>query len=443
MSLSLKIHRGTQEIGGSCIEIQTSKTRILIDFGMPLVNRNGSEFDSRSIEGLSTKELISQKVLPDIEGVYKDADKLIDGLLLSHPHQDHYGFVSYLHPDLKYYLGEASYRIINTANLFINKNALFEKHTFFEREKPFVIGDLKITPFWMDHSAFDAYAFLIEGDRQRIFYTGDFRGHGGKTEAFKRFLRYCPQNIDYLILEGSMIGRSSSREKTEKQLQTEFEILFKENKLNLVSVSSQNIDRLVTIYKACNATGKTLVIDPYIANILKEAARFARIQHPSHSFSNIKVLFPYFLTSRMLNAKHEQLIYPLAPYKITREEINQNPGKYVFCLRPSLKFELERMPNIDNGNHIYSLWEGYLQKDYTNKFVEYLENRGYSFHKIHTSGHADIPTLKELVDAMQPKNIIPIHTFGGDQYKKIFTNNVVELKDGEDLTISHHIKLKN
>ena len=36
--MNLIIHRGTKEIGGSCVELLTAKTRILIDFGMPLVD---------------------------------------------------------------------------------------------------------------------------------------------------------------------------------------------------------------------------------------------------------------------------------------------------------------------------------------------------------------------------------------------------------------------
>ena len=43
--MHLKIHRGTQEIGGTCVEIWTDTTRILVDFGMPLVESDGSEFD--------------------------------------------------------------------------------------------------------------------------------------------------------------------------------------------------------------------------------------------------------------------------------------------------------------------------------------------------------------------------------------------------------------
>ena len=39
------IHRGTKEIGGSCVEIWTDNKRIVIDIGMPLVEKDGSEFD--------------------------------------------------------------------------------------------------------------------------------------------------------------------------------------------------------------------------------------------------------------------------------------------------------------------------------------------------------------------------------------------------------------
>ena len=34
--MNLTIHRGTHKIGGSCVEVSTSKTRIIIDAGLPL-----------------------------------------------------------------------------------------------------------------------------------------------------------------------------------------------------------------------------------------------------------------------------------------------------------------------------------------------------------------------------------------------------------------------
>jgi ribonuclease J len=43
--MKIIIHRGTHEIGGSCVEIKSKKSRILIDIGMPLVKKDGDRFN--------------------------------------------------------------------------------------------------------------------------------------------------------------------------------------------------------------------------------------------------------------------------------------------------------------------------------------------------------------------------------------------------------------
>ena len=52
------------------------------------------------------------------------------------------------------------------------------------------------------------------------------------------------------------------------------------------------------------------------------------------------------------------------------------------------------------------------------------------FYHIHTSGHASIETLKKVVKTLNPKAIIPIHTFYPDNYK-IFGHNIQQISDGE------------
>ena len=96
---------------------------------------------------------------------------------------------------------------------------------------------------------------------------------------------------------------------------------------------------------------------------------------------------------------------------------------------------LNQMKNIDDGNYIYSMWKGYLDQEKNKKFTKYLEDRGFNFHHIHTSGHADVNTLKELADAINPKFIIPIHTFSRDQYASIFSQPIKLINDEEVLNI--------
>jgi ribonuclease J len=76
--MHLTIHRGTNEIGGTCIELNTKNTGILLDFGMPLVDENQNEFDFNKFRNLQVNELIFKGVLPDIKGLYSKEKMLME-----------------------------------------------------------------------------------------------------------------------------------------------------------------------------------------------------------------------------------------------------------------------------------------------------------------------------------------------------------------------------
>jgi len=431
-----KIYRGTKEIGGSCVEVCTENTRILLDFGMPLIEKDGTAFDFGKYKTLNITELIKLGVLPAVEGLYDDSGKLIDGVIISHPHQDHYGLSNFVNRNVKHFLGEATHKIIEISNLFMPQKVNIENVTYFEKTKAFQIGDITITPYWADHSAFDSYSFLVEAFGKSIFYSGDFRNHGRKTNAFKWFTHNAPQNVDYLLLEGTTIGRETKPFKTETAIEAELTEVFKqEGKINLIYTSGQNIDRLVSIYRACIRNGKTLVVDVYVATILKELSKFANLPFPSQNFKNVKVIFPFYTSRRLKNGGNEKILYQLKNYKITKEEISNQSDNIVMLVRPSMQKDLEHIQGIDGGNLIYSMWEGYLLIPDTQKFMSYLTSRNFTTYKIHTSGHADTKTLKKMVEAINPKNIVPIHTFNGNEYRNIFSSAVIELNDGETIQV--------
>jgi ribonuclease J len=56
----------------------------------------------------------------------------------------------------------------------------------------FDIGPFRVTPFLVDHSAYDAYGLLIESGGKRLFYSGDFRAHGRKGMLFDRLIAQPP-----------------------------------------------------------------------------------------------------------------------------------------------------------------------------------------------------------------------------------------------------------
>ncbi len=97
----------------------------------------------------------------------------------------------------------------------------------FEKWRPFKIGGFKITPYLMDHSAVDAYAFLIEAEGKRIFYSGDFRASGNKSFLFDKLSQEPPQSIDLLLMEGTMMRRSSGRFPDEASVRCKIEAVLK------------------------------------------------------------------------------------------------------------------------------------------------------------------------------------------------------------------------
>jgi len=61
------------------------------------------------------------------------------------------------------------------------------------------VDPYRITPFLVDHSAYDAYGLLVESDGKRLFYSGDLRAHGRKATLFELLVAKPPKNIDALL----------------------------------------------------------------------------------------------------------------------------------------------------------------------------------------------------------------------------------------------------
>jgi ribonuclease J len=427
--MKLTIHRGAKEIGGSCVELQSGTSRILIDFGLPLVDENRERFDSEVIRNTSEEDLIKNGVLPDIKGLYKDEQPAFDAILLSHSHQDHYGLLSFVNPQIPIYLSEGSKELLEISLFFgqTDFNAVNLKSV--KMWKSFDEGNFKITPYLVDHSAFDALAFLVECENKRLFYSGDFRGHGRKSVLLKHILKHPPKDISYLILEGSMFGRNTGEYQTEEDIENRLVDLFQnDNKLFFIACSSQNIDRLVSIYKACVRSNRIFVIDPYTALILDKLKRISP-SIPQYDWdSNIKIFFvPNTYTEKMAENKS---LFKFKSAKITYEQMQSMRNRLVIKDTYKTRWIFSKKEDVSNSVLIYSMWSGYLPD-----VKSFWEKNKVPISQVHCSGHAYIEDLQEFVKAINPEYIIPIHTFFPEEYSKYFENNIMLIRDKETTEI--------
>jgi len=188
--MQLTIHRGTHEIGGSCVELHTDHTKILIDFGLPL------DYDKQS-----------KAQQEEIRARAREWCRDVDAIFISHYHADHYALLTEC-AGVPIYMTVGTAAILRVNSLFNSKADYLSDIRILERTKDgrsFETIDVEgicITPYTVDHAAFDACAFLIEAEGRRLLYSGDIRTHGVKGDLY----RCLPKGVDYMLLEGTNLS---------------------------------------------------------------------------------------------------------------------------------------------------------------------------------------------------------------------------------------------
>ena len=167
-----RIHRGAREIGGSCIEVQASARRLVLDVGLPL--------------SLGADE---EAVLPPVAGLV-DGDPSLVGIVLSHAHPDHYGLIGRVGEHAPIFAGSATARILREAAFFTGSGADLHLAGELEDRRPLRIDPFTVTPYLVDHSAFDVAHLLqpalslgsafvgVEGELSTIRYGQTFVENG-------------------------------------------------------------------------------------------------------------------------------------------------------------------------------------------------------------------------------------------------------------------------
>lgn len=417
--MRLRIHRGTQEIGGTCIEVEAQGKRLVLDVGLPL--------DSPHDEGAR------EHLLPAIPG-FRERDDSLLGLLISHPHMDHYGLARHVRPNVPVYVGESAHTILAAASRYVPDGFALAAPQFFTHGKPLEIGPFRVLPYLVDHSAFDAYALLVEADGKRVFYSGDFRGHGRKKMLFDALISRPPTDIDVLLMEGTTIGRTGIDDgfTTEADLEQEFTHAFQETKgVHFVWTSSQNIDRLVTIFRAAKRTGRVLLIDLYSAVVLEATSRNTI---PQSYWGNVRLYVPH---RQRVFIKKQRLFDDLKRHRANRvfpEALPSLADRAVMLFRPMATSDRGVQAIVDGAALTYSMWEGYLKQDSSQRVLRWLASHNIPWSVIHTSGHASVADLTRFAEALAPRALVPIHSFHTERFGELF-DNVVRRRDGEWWTV--------
>lgn len=382
--MNVIIHRGSHQIGGCCTEIATDTSRILIDFG--------SELDGNA-------EL-------HINGV-TSGKSYCNAVLFSHYHGDHIGLMESINADIPLYISDLSLSILKQQNIrqkVFDENVVNRIETY-KAASSLVFGDITVTPFMVDHSAFDSHMFLVEADGKKVLHTGDFRSHGFRGKGLLPTLEKYVGAVDVMICEGTTISRNKEVSMTESELAFRAKEILRENKYVFVACASTNVDRIAAF---CSAVprGKYCICDAYQKSILDI------VKEKSGKYSSLYNFHKMLTYSSSLDDKMLQQGFCMFI----------RPGNFL-----STKL-LEKYKDKD-PLVIYSMWHGYLDQNAN------LKNAldGFRLTELHTSGHADFETINKVITLTNPKIIIPIHTKAPELFD--MSSAVKSVEDGNPIEI--------
>lgn len=394
--MKLCIHRGTHQIGGIAAEIATETTRILIDMGDELSLDPGFVSAPLHIPGVT------------------DANGRCDAVLFTHYHGDHTRQMLRIRPDIPLYAGALAKDImrLSSAHSWKKDEVLckrIETIRTFSAGMPFLIGDIQITPFGIDHSAVDSYLFLIEADGKCILYTGDFRLHGVRGKTMDKILDRRIGKVDAIITEGTTVSRTDGKTVTEWELQARVRNYLQQYKYVFVLCATTNLDRIFALARAV-PRGKYCICDDYQKMLVETVSK--HWSGISSFYEMPKLLsFKYHPPARF--AELGGLMFVRANSKFGAIICQYDPAQSIL---------------------LYSMWDGYRTKP-GSTIPDFLALTD-TWETLHTSGHASPEDLRHVIEKADPQLVIPMHTDAPQKMQALCPDRtVVLLKDEEELSL--------
>ncbi|OGS14581.1 MAG: hypothetical protein A2234_10440 [Elusimicrobia bacterium RIFOXYA2_FULL_58_8] len=423
--MKIIVHRGARETGGNCIEVVSGKSRILLDYGVPA--------------GAAPEDAVL-----DIRGLYNNkVSHPILALLLSHTHLAHYGalLAKPINPGIKVFMTEIMEDMTRiNAKMPRAYVKLSENIHYFRKGHKFIVGRFVITPYLMDHTAAEAFAFLIESEGKRVIYTGDFRAHGNKAAAFKQFLAANMGPIDALITAGTQAGIEKGP--GEQEIMEHLEPLVKDTQGAVYFMcAGQDIGLLASLAALAKNTRRYLVVDGYTVLVLERLKALALKQ-------GVELKVPGLDTEylRIIRNAATQRVYQLTEYAETFRRmrplmygwdwVNANLRRLIIPVRANSQLWVdEQVKDLGHAAFVYSEWESYQDEPGMRETLEWFKAQNMAAIPLPSSGHAYFLTIRKLVENKKPRYIIPVNTAHADKFTATFGKRARVLQNGEEFTL--------
>jgi len=412
---------GLGEIGGNMAVLETENSAIVIDVGM--------SFPTEEMHGVDI-------LVPDFNYLHTIKDK-IDGIVITHAHEDHIGAVPYLFKELKFPIYGTPLPLGMISNKFDEHGLKNDKKyfRFIEKRRPIKIGDFEVEWLHMTHSIIDASSLAIRTPAGVIIHTGDFKIDHTPVDNYPadlhRLAQYGEEGV-LCLLSDSTNSHNSGITRSEKTVGSTFDHLFSKAKGRVImSTFSSNIHRVYqAIEYGIKYNRKVAVIGRSMERNLETARQLGYIDIPEDIFIDAHEVVRYNDNEVLIVTTGSQGESMSALYRMATDEhrhIKIKPSDTVIISAKAIPGNEASVSRI--MNHLMRAGATVAYQD---------------FSEIHVSGHAAQEEQKLMLRLTQPKFFLPVH----GEYNHIVRHaktavecgvderNILLMSDGDQIEIT-------
>ncbi len=371
---------GLDEIGMNCMLVIYKKKALMIDCGMGFPGNDDFLEDDFFI--------------PDFD-VIDSMDIKLEGVVITHGHEDHIGAVPYLLKkfDVPVYMTEFPAMLLEERIAKISDYKTNVVPLPASRKTAFDVGPFSVKMIDVFHSIPEAKGLVIRVDGYTLVHTGDFKGDGSDKSAF---FEKVPENVDILMIDSTNIEKSTPS-KTEKEIIGNIESIIKNATGRVIATAfSSNVVRISNIIKASLKNGRKVgLIGRSVNHYMSIAERLGYIKPNKQVLtdrSKIAKIPDHDITLIVTGSQAE----PRSVMKrISLDMLKSVTVKY----GDTIFFSSKMIPGneLAIGRMIDSLVEKGAEVFYEN------------IADIHVSGHASRPEIVQAIKDVNPKLVVPVH----------------------------------
>jgi len=411
--MSIKIHTigGFNEVGKNMTCLEIGDDAVIFDQGLylpPIV-----ELENPRKGNYTEKQLRQIDALPDDSSI-KSIQNKVRAILVSHAHLDHVGAVPYMAPHYNAEVAGTPYTMEILKSLMQDNNTQLKNplrtvtpNSSFtikgKNGKEFEVEFLNVT-----HSTLQAALIAVHTEKGVVLYANDFKFDNtpivGKAPNYERLKELEKEGILALVVD-SLYADTERKTPSEKIARGLLEDV-------LLTTNNENSGIIVTTFSSHIARLKSIVDCGKQLN--REVIFLGRSLNRYVGAASRLNLAPFMKDIKLMTYKHQL-------EKVLRKISNNRKNYMIVCTghqgEPGSILDRlvhGKLPyNFNSSDHVIfssSVIPSPINIANRKQLEKKLKSKGVRiFTDVHVSGHCGREDLRDLIEMLHPKHIIPAH----------------------------------